>query len=362
MTCANKEELRLHSQGMWIMSLITTYSQRVTQIRSEIARIQQERTRASQERARLSAQIVTEQNRMSSSSSLSTIKTAAANIDRYTKQLSDCDRKMADADRKISQAQERLNREEQNLTNERNRETESQQRAYEKRMRSMTASLEKTNTSVSKVRSDVDALQKNSRKMRVLFLAANSIDTDRIRLDEEARSIQENIRKSDYRDSIEFITRWAARPLDLIQSINEVSPTIVHFSGHGADSGELVFQGDDGNAKFVQPEAISAAISTAADSVRLVFFNACFSECQARDVVKYIQGAIGMRVSIGDDAARVFASQFYSAIGFGKDLENAFKQARAALLLENIKEENTPVLLLKDGVNPKAITFIKVEE
>ena len=33
-----------------------------------------------------------------------------------------------------------------------------------------------------------------------------------MRLDEEARSIQEMIRKSEHRDSISFETRWAVRP------------------------------------------------------------------------------------------------------------------------------------------------------
>lgn len=80
------------------------------------------------------------------------------------------------------------------------------------------------------------------------------------------------------------------------------------------------------------------------------------------DVVKYIPAAIGMRISIGDDAARIFASQFYSAIGFGRSLADAFKQAKAALMLENLQEEETPVLLLKDGVNPKKVNYIEDKE
>ena len=107
---------------------------------------------------------------------------------------------------------------------------------------------------------------------------------------------------------------------------------------------------------------MSAVISTAADSVRLVFFNACFSEIQAADVVKHIPAAIGMKVSISDDAARIFASQFYSAIGFGRNLDDSFRQAKAALMMENVREEQTPILILKNGVNPKDVNFVTLPD
>ena len=340
------------------MSLVSLYTFSVENLRREIARYQQERSRASQEKARLSSRIVSEQRRLNSTSSPSTIRTVTSNIERCQRQASDCDRKIADADQKIARVQERLNREQQNLFREQARESEKLRRSHDSQINALSSGLMQTNCAVSRVQSDVEKLQKDANRVRVLFLAANSIDTDRIRLDEEARAIQEMISKSEYRDSVEFVTRWAARPMDLIQCINEVAPTIVHFSGHGTESGELVFQGDDGQSRLVTSDAITAAISTAADSVKLVVFNACFSAQQAVDVVRYIPAAIGMRISIGDDAARIFASQFYSAIGFGRSLDDAFKQAKAALMLENIREEQTPVLLLKVGVDPACENYI----
>ena len=60
-----------------------------------------------------------------------------------------------------------------------------------------------------------------------------------------------------------------------------------------------------------------------------------------RAVVKHVEAAVGMTVDIGDDAARVFAAQFYSSIGFGHSIKRAFEQAKAALMLEGIPEENT---------------------
>lgn len=55
----------------------------------------------------------------------------------------------------------------------------------------------------------------------MLFLAANPIDQEQLRLDEEVRSIGEMIRKSQHRDSVKLESRWALRPLDLLkQSTN----------------------------------------------------------------------------------------------------------------------------------------------
>src|SRR5437868_10858442 len=70
-------------------------------------------------------------------------------------------------------------------------------------------------------------------KHTILFLAANPVGTDRLALDEEARAIQEELEGGGHRDQFELVTRWAARPLDLLRDLRRLKPTVVHFSGHG---------------------------------------------------------------------------------------------------------------------------------
>jgi hypothetical protein len=118
----------------------------------------------------------------------------------------------------------------------------------------------------------------NSAKITVLFMATNPLDTQHLKLDEEARSIQKHIRLAEYRDSLIFESRWATRSSDILQVINETKPTIVHFSGHGSQSGNLLFQNHSGNNMLVSIEAITKAMATASDTIRLVVFNSCFSE------------------------------------------------------------------------------------
>ena len=196
-------------------------------------------------------------------------------------------------------------------------------------------------------------------KIKVLFLASNPTDQIQLRLDEEVRAITEKIRLSEYRDFVELISRWALRTSDLLQALNEVNPQIVHFSGHGADNGDLVFTTEDGGTKFVSKEAISATIKTLSDKIRLVIFNSCFSSSQAENIVEHIDVSIGMKTSIGDEAARVFAAQFYSSLGFGQSVEQAFDQAIAALMLEGIPEENTPELYTKEGIDPSTLILVR---
>ena len=167
------------------------------------------------------------------------------------------------------------------------------------------------------------------------------------------------IRKSQHRDGVKLESCWAVRPLDVLQAINEHRPRIVHFSGHGSDQDEIVFQDEMGQTKLVTKEAIVQTMAAASSDIRLVFFNTCYSRNQAEAVVKYIHAAIGMSTSIGDSAARVFAAQFYSAIGFGLSVKRAFEQAKAALMLEGIPEQDTPELFVANCVKADQLILVK---
>ena len=100
-------------------------------------------------------------------------------------------------------------------------------------------------------------------------------------------------------------------------------------------------------------------MATASDTIRLVVFNACFSEAQAESVVNHIEAAVGMSDSIADETACVFAAQLYSSIGFGRSLQTAFNQAKAALLLENVPDENVPTLYTRDNVNANEMYLVQ---
>jgi hypothetical protein len=205
----------------------------------------------------------------------------------------------------------------------------------------------------------VKRLESLPERIVVLFLAANPLDGDPLRLDEEARSIAETIRKSKHRDAVKLESCWAVRPQDVLQAINEHRPRIVHFSGHGSDNDEIVFQDDAGQSKLVTKEAIVQLFAACSGDIQLVFFNTCFSEHQAESVVEHIDAAIGMSTSIGDQVARVFSAQFYSAIGFGYSITKAFAQAKALVMMEGLGEHETPRLFTRDGLIAEDLILVR---
>lgn len=189
----------------------------------------------------------------------------------------------------------------------------------------------------------------------VLFLAANPMNTSRLGLDEEMRDIEAKIRASQYRDALALVSAWAVRADDLLQVLNTHRPEVVHFSGHGTAEGELIVVNELRRAQPVSARALRHLFRALKDNIRLVVLNACFSRVQAEAIVKEIDCAIGMNTAVGDEAAIRFAASFYRAIGFGRSVGDAFQQGIASLLLEDIPEEGTPVLLAREGVDPYTV-------
>jgi hypothetical protein len=90
--------------------------------------------------------------------------------------------------------------------------------------------------------------------------------------------------------------------------------------------------------------------------------NACYSEVQAKAISEVIDCVVGMKTEIGDQAAITFAEYFYNALGYGRSVKEAFEQGKAALMLEGIPEENTPVLLTRSGVDAASVLLVQKEQ
>lgn len=348
------------------MALIDTYRNNVLRKKKELAKLQSDRANETKKIPGSTRKILSAKQTISRTKSLSTIQAKYREIEREEKALSAIDKKVADIDRKVAKKGKEIADEENKLRRENEREWKKNEQAESKRAKEAERQMKKVNDMLEKHSSQhyqtqqtLEDLKNVPENITVLFMASNPIDQAALRLDEEAREINEMIRKSKQRDSVSFITRWAIRPLDVLQAINEIKPTVIHFSGHGSDEDEIVFQDNNGNTKLVAKEAIVQTMISTSDNIRLVFFNTCFSYGQAQAVVEHVDAAIGMNTSIGDDAARVFAAQFYSAIGFGLSLQKAFGQAKSALMLEGILEENTPELYVKEGLDSNEIIIVR---
>ena len=195
----------------------------------------------------------------------------------------------------------------------------------------------------------------------LLILAANPKGTERLRLDEEVKKIEQGLERSKRRDQFKLVVKWAVTDDDLRRAMLDNEPEIVHFSGHGLGSGHgdsgrdfvtdreeetggLVFEDDSGQTQLISGDALARLFELCADSVKCVVLNACYSEVQAKAISQHIGYVVGMKKAIGDEAAIKFAVGFYDALGAGRNFETAYKFGCSAIDLKGIPEYLTPVL------------------
>lgn len=221
-------------------------------------------------------------------------------------------------------------------------------------------------------------------KCKILFLAANPADTESLGLDVEIREIQKKIRMVEFRDRLEFVSRVAVQRVDLLEALNEEKPNIVHFSGHGSKTGELYLEDEGKMATPITKDDLADLFRVANEdkNIQLVILSACFSQKQAEEIVKSVNFAIGMSRDVRDEAARVFAASFYSALGYGKSIQNAFDQGKHAIRepedprlrsasvdasrgvsfgaskRKELSQPAIPQLLVRDDCDPKAIRLV----
>jgi hypothetical protein len=191
----------------------------------------------------------------------------------------------------------------------------------------------------------------------IMFFAANPVSTPHVAIDRELKEIERKLQLKSCTVPMRLKAKWATQPGDLLEALNQDRPVVVHFSGHGAGARGLVFQGQDNHPTLVSTRALRKLFQVMKDDIRIVVLNACYAEEQALAISETIDCVVGMRDTIGDDAARVFAVSFYQALSHGRDVQQAFDQSIAALALEGIPEESTPTLIARAGVDPSAVAL-----
>ena len=103
-------------------------------------------------------------------------------------------------------------------------------------------------------------------KSRILFLAANPAGSQ-LQLDVESKAIEQRIRATDFRDSLELVTKWAVSPDDLLEYLNEYRPHVVHFSGHGTEEEQIILVDASLRAIPVSSAALKQLFTTLKDNI-----------------------------------------------------------------------------------------------
>ncbi len=180
-------------------------------------------------------------------------------------------------------------------------------------------------------------------KLKILFLAANPINTPQLRLEQELRDVKLALRQSRYRDQFDLQAVSAARINDMRQAMLDIEPQILHFSGHG-EGGAIYLEDNAGNARPIGAAAF-ANFLTNFPSVQCVVLNACYSEDLGAAINTTVPFVVGMETAVEDEAAISFAVAFYDVLGSGGNYERAFRLAANALELEDKLTAANPVLV-----------------
>lgn len=143
------------------------------------------------------------------------------------------------------------------------------------------------------------------------------------------------------------LTLERTRPATLKQLRNLVANQhhrVVHFMGHGGqqqNGAVLFFEKEDGDLDPVEAKELALRLR---GTTFLVTLNACasatpgttsFSNLAASLIHQKIPYVLGMRLSIYDDDARLFARAFYDDLARGTSVEEALLQARSTLARES---------------------------
>jgi hypothetical protein len=170
----------------------------------------------------------------------------------------------------------------------------------------------------------------------ILIAFSNPADSHRLRLDREQRALRELLAPDDFK-SIRFLT--AATVDDLAEALSVGNLRVVHFSGHGSETGFYFESSGEGESgQELSAEALAELISQHCPNLQALILASCYSasSCQAlRGVATYVVTVEG---PADDTAAIAFARNFYSLYFRRRPIEAAVDATKATLQANGIAD------------------------
>lgn len=137
----------------------------------------------------------------------------------------------------------------------------------------------------------------------------------------------------------------------LVNGLNDHTPSVVHFSGHGNSSGIAMSDSLSTKSKLISFELLAKAIGATDTPPEVIILCSCDGSGAEKSLLQTAKATIVMSKSISDLAATAFACGFYSAVAGGQSLKSAFAQGTNGILFEALDEEATPKLFLRSGID-----------
>jgi hypothetical protein len=199
--------------------------------------------------------------------------------------------------------------------------------------------------------------------LRVLVIVSNPTGTAGLKLEDERKRIEESWGKLKEVE-VHFVAPTVEAILDATAA-QEIH--VIHFMGHGdfdrkTGQGVLYLEKPDGSPDPLGSERLKAIFIDEADSLRLVFLNACRTAVSTEDtdldpfagiatmlIEVGVPAVIAMQFPISDNAAVRFSDTFYRRIVQGMPVDTAVAEGRKALWVDGNPHDEwaTPVLFMR---------------
>jgi formylglycine-generating enzyme required for sulfatase activity/energy-coupling factor transporter ATP-binding protein EcfA2 len=191
---------------------------------------------------------------------------------------------------------------------------------------------------------------KDSKIIKIVILSANPLDSNLLRNEKEVSTILSAIDSSRFSSHFHSIPWLATDASGIRRSLLKYEPAIVHFTGHGTQTGKLVLEKNSGKRQLVNAISLSELFSNFSDHIKCVILTSCYSETLANNISKYIDYTIGFHEEITYEASIIFSEAFYNAIGSGKDIQKAYKIAVSDMKMNDFELDGIPKLFIKKGL------------
>jgi esterase/lipase superfamily enzyme len=185
---------------------------------------------------------------------------------------------------------------------------------------------------------------------RILVLAANPVETDRLQIDEEVRIIRQRLQEASSGRDYRVESEWAVRATDISKFLLEYEPAIVHFSGHGSPTGDIIVQDEAGHSTILSISTLADLFGILSGATECVVLNACYSFERARQLANHVACVVGMEKAIGDPSALRCSAGFYRGLAFGRSYEDAFRLGCNEIDLATLPDYSVPQFTTRESV------------
>ncbi len=190
-----------------------------------------------------------------------------------------------------------------------------------------------------------------STKLKLLLLAANSVDTVDSRASDEIQAIDRAIQAAPFRDSFDVRKEPAIRVSDIGPSLLKHRPEILHISAHSRETEGLVLENDLGRVAKIQCAELKEVLVKAGLKLQLVFYSFCHSANCAVETSPAIDFVLGINREIAVRSSLAFAPAFYAALASGHSIQGALDYAKSILDLNKYRGARAIVLQVRDGAD-----------